>query len=418
MDEPALRATLPRERVVEVGGARIGMVHIPGPARGRAGAARARFPGCDAVVYGHTHVPEVTRDDGVWILNPGLADRAAARAGTRDARARGRGGGDPAERSSTCLDTNICSLYRANTCSARCSCWRSPRSCIWGVVARASSGAGHEARVRREAARHALVDRGSNLRRRSSRRHLEARTGESPCGGADPRAGRAAARAGLDGTGGAVRHRRPLWSIATTGADVHADDPRLCGAERLLEDMHELVAARDRIVRDRDHEERGQVEPLECLVAEAAAAERIVLVGEDDDRLVWASPLWRRSAYAAPALRRERRAGVQAGTCAARSTRLRPRRLRRRSRSRPGRGRRRALSRGAYAPERSFGGTRSDSRRRSSHGSRSTRTFFTPSARIPRTAAQSPTMPASGARSPPDLGRVGVDVHELRVAGD
>jgi hypothetical protein len=31
----------------------------------------ARFPGCDAVVYGHTHVPQVERHDGVWILNPG-----------------------------------------------------------------------------------------------------------------------------------------------------------------------------------------------------------------------------------------------------------------------------------------------------------------------------------------------------------
>jgi putative phosphoesterase len=30
-----------------------------------------RFPGCDAVVYGHTHLPEVERHDGVWILNPG-----------------------------------------------------------------------------------------------------------------------------------------------------------------------------------------------------------------------------------------------------------------------------------------------------------------------------------------------------------
>ena len=71
MDEPALRAALPLERVVEVEGARIGMVHIPGPAAGRPARLRGRFPGCDAVVYGHTHVPEVVRDGGVWILNPG-----------------------------------------------------------------------------------------------------------------------------------------------------------------------------------------------------------------------------------------------------------------------------------------------------------------------------------------------------------
>lgn len=71
MDESAVRSALPLERVVEVEGARIGMVHIPGPAAGRASRLRARFAGCDAVAYGHTHVPEFVRDEGVWILNPG-----------------------------------------------------------------------------------------------------------------------------------------------------------------------------------------------------------------------------------------------------------------------------------------------------------------------------------------------------------
>ena len=71
MDEPVLKASLPTEHVLDVGGALIGMVHIPGPAAGRAERLRARFPTCDAIVYGHTHVPEVTREGGVWILNPG-----------------------------------------------------------------------------------------------------------------------------------------------------------------------------------------------------------------------------------------------------------------------------------------------------------------------------------------------------------
>ena len=70
-DEPALKNALPLERVVEVEAMRIGMVHIPGPAAGRAARLRARLPDCDAIVYGHTHVPEVSRHDGVWILNPG-----------------------------------------------------------------------------------------------------------------------------------------------------------------------------------------------------------------------------------------------------------------------------------------------------------------------------------------------------------
>jgi putative phosphoesterase len=73
MDEPALRESLPEERLVEVGGARIGVVHIPGPAAGREARLAARFPECDAVVYGHTHMPQVARlgAGGVWILNPG-----------------------------------------------------------------------------------------------------------------------------------------------------------------------------------------------------------------------------------------------------------------------------------------------------------------------------------------------------------
>jgi uncharacterized protein len=71
MDEPALKAALPKERVVEVEGIRIGMVHIPGPRVGREARLVARFPGCDAIVYGHTHVPQVEEHEGVWILNPG-----------------------------------------------------------------------------------------------------------------------------------------------------------------------------------------------------------------------------------------------------------------------------------------------------------------------------------------------------------
>ena len=70
-DEPALREALPRELVVEVGEARIGVIHIPGPSMRRDERLAARFPGCDAVVYGHTHAAQVTRADGVWILNPG-----------------------------------------------------------------------------------------------------------------------------------------------------------------------------------------------------------------------------------------------------------------------------------------------------------------------------------------------------------
>lgn len=81
MDEPALMELLPERRVVGVAGARIGMVHVPGPAAGRPARLIAAFPGCDAVVYGHTHIPDMSRFGDVWVLSPGSpTERRGARA--------------------------------------------------------------------------------------------------------------------------------------------------------------------------------------------------------------------------------------------------------------------------------------------------------------------------------------------------
>jgi putative phosphoesterase len=71
VDDAELRALLPEQRIVAAGGARLAMVHDGGPRAGRPTRLRARFPDCDAVLYGHSHLPEAARDDGVWILNPG-----------------------------------------------------------------------------------------------------------------------------------------------------------------------------------------------------------------------------------------------------------------------------------------------------------------------------------------------------------
>jgi uncharacterized protein len=70
-DDETLRSSLPEELVVEAGGVRIGIVHIPGPSAGRERRLLARFPGCDAVLFGHTHLPLVDRQGDVWLLNPG-----------------------------------------------------------------------------------------------------------------------------------------------------------------------------------------------------------------------------------------------------------------------------------------------------------------------------------------------------------
>ena len=72
MDDADLRSILPRRRVVELGdGLLLGMVHDGGPRAGREARLVASFPGCSAVVYGHSHLPQVDRHEGAWILNPG-----------------------------------------------------------------------------------------------------------------------------------------------------------------------------------------------------------------------------------------------------------------------------------------------------------------------------------------------------------
>jgi len=71
VDTAEVRAELPERLELELGGVRIGMLHIPGPASGRLARLRRAFPVCDAVVFGHTHMPEHQADGGFQIFNPG-----------------------------------------------------------------------------------------------------------------------------------------------------------------------------------------------------------------------------------------------------------------------------------------------------------------------------------------------------------
>jgi uncharacterized protein len=72
VDSAELRELLPAERVLDAGGARIALIHDAGPARGRLERMRRRFPDCDAVVFGHSHIPlHETAGDGFQIFNPG-----------------------------------------------------------------------------------------------------------------------------------------------------------------------------------------------------------------------------------------------------------------------------------------------------------------------------------------------------------
>jgi len=72
VDEPALAAQLPRRRVVDAGGVRIGLIHDAGPAARRLERLGRCFPQAQAVVFGHSHMPLLERAaDGFQIFNPG-----------------------------------------------------------------------------------------------------------------------------------------------------------------------------------------------------------------------------------------------------------------------------------------------------------------------------------------------------------
>ncbi|HWH10993.1 MAG TPA: metallophosphoesterase family protein [Solirubrobacteraceae bacterium] len=71
VDSAAVRALLPGRVELEFDGVRIGLLHIPGPTDGRLERLRTAFPDADAVVFGHTHMPEHAESDGFQIFNPG-----------------------------------------------------------------------------------------------------------------------------------------------------------------------------------------------------------------------------------------------------------------------------------------------------------------------------------------------------------
>jgi putative phosphoesterase len=71
VDEAELRELLPETLEVELGGARIAMVHDAGAAKGRVGRMRRRFPAAAAIVFGHSHLPLHEEADGFQIFNPG-----------------------------------------------------------------------------------------------------------------------------------------------------------------------------------------------------------------------------------------------------------------------------------------------------------------------------------------------------------
>src|SRR5579875_2683394 len=57
VDDAEVRAAVPEATEFEAGGTRIAVVHDAGPATGRLERLKRRFPGADAVIFGHSHMP-------------------------------------------------------------------------------------------------------------------------------------------------------------------------------------------------------------------------------------------------------------------------------------------------------------------------------------------------------------------------
>ena len=74
-DGSEIVARFGRRRIVEFGGARLGLVHGDGNRGTTLGRARAAFASdsVDAILFGHSHVPYLQWHDGTIVLNPGSA---------------------------------------------------------------------------------------------------------------------------------------------------------------------------------------------------------------------------------------------------------------------------------------------------------------------------------------------------------
>ena len=70
-DKPALRGILPMKRTVDIGDAKIGIIHGSGTPFGMARRAAAEFEDVHAVIFGHAHQPIRDNIGGMLVMNPG-----------------------------------------------------------------------------------------------------------------------------------------------------------------------------------------------------------------------------------------------------------------------------------------------------------------------------------------------------------
>lgn len=73
VDGEELIGLLGKKKVLQLGGATIGLTHGDGKGKTTERRAVDAFSGdtVDAVIFGHSHIPVKKEEDGVWLFNPG-----------------------------------------------------------------------------------------------------------------------------------------------------------------------------------------------------------------------------------------------------------------------------------------------------------------------------------------------------------
>lgn len=71
MDSPEVRRQFPKQRVIQLGGFQIGLIHGWGAPNGIEERIKEEFPEVNCIVYGHTHAPAINWRGEILFFNPG-----------------------------------------------------------------------------------------------------------------------------------------------------------------------------------------------------------------------------------------------------------------------------------------------------------------------------------------------------------